>query len=414
MKLSKLNFVIIILATLSVFFSAPVFAQTQLDSTNYSLLDVEIGGVGGISESSNYALIQSSDPTANSRLESTNYALGSGFPSSFQANVPLIICIETSTDSGTTNCNNFPNANGAEGECGDPGCYDRAKIEIDHQDNPVDTVYLVRLEDEIGNFYYLQSDMSVSQTYDINDYLTLCEIEGVDTRTGSTCENGGDPNYNADLFSYNIFGLKPGETYEVSVRALSGDFTETQFSPEVQVTTEYPSLVFDLDIANSVGINTETSVPYSVNLGTITSSTATSVNRIWVDLGTNIVDGVNLYAKDSNSGLVSGPNLIPSQSEDLDVDSGGDGGYGLKLETISEDSLGPVLTTGSNYSTGSSNQVGNLTTSNSLVVSTSDSGSNLGQVSGGRVSLMVKAKSTTAKPAGIYSDLITFSLLANL
>jgi len=409
----KRNLISTIVIFITLFVLLPgniIYAQSQeLTSSNYKILDPTVDAGGGVSTSTNYDLIFSVEPTADARLTSSSYAIGSGFPNGKLANVPKIRCAESTTTSGTTTCINFPNANGAQGECGTPGCYDRIKVEIDHQNNPIDTLYLVSLVLS-GTTYYVQSDHTLSATFDINDFMTICGLEGKDTRTGSDCENSAGGQWNADYQSYNVYGLRPGATYTVSAAALSGDFTGTQFGPTTNVTLEYPRITFDIDIAGTGGVATETAAPYSIALGTLTTSPSTATNRIWLDLNTNVIEGMATYVKDVNDGLLSGANLIPSSFEDLAVDT--DGGYGLKVETSTQSALGPIVRS-SNYDTFGGNEVGGLSTVYSSIFSSYTSSPNTGQVSGGRTSTMVKAKIITSTPAGLYTDTIIFLMITN-
>jgi hypothetical protein len=389
-----------------------ISAQQYLDSTNYRIVDSTLDSGGGVSTGTNFDLLASlGNPTADARLTSTTYAIGSGFPNGIQANVPLLRCAEANTNSGSTVCLNFPNANGAQGECGTPGCYDRIKFEIDHQNNPIDALYLVSLlNTTTATQYYLQSDHTIATTYDIADYMTICAHEGKDIRSGSGCAILSDPLWDVDLQSTNIYGLTPGHTYEVRVRALNGDFTESMYSPAITETLEYPVLTMDLDIGTSSSV--DNSAPYSVPFGTLELNTVkTATDRIWLDLNTNLVNGVNLYVRDQNSGLNDGASTLGSDSEDLDVDPDADGGYGLKIDTSTQTSLGPIQR-GSTYNTLNTNQVGALTTSNALIFFTDTTGVNKGPIAGGRVSISVKAL-LKGSFTSTLSDRIIFSMIAN-
>lgn len=404
LTVSLLVLITIILLTIT------IHAQA-LTSTNYKIVDPAVDSGGGVSTSTNYNLLSGIDPTSDAKLTSTNYALKSGFPNGIYANVPLIRCIETTTTSGTTTCLNFPNAGGAQGECGTPGCYDRAKIEIDHQNNPIDTLYLVALLDNsTSTQYYLQSDHTISTTYDINDYMTICSIEGKDTRSGSGCASGVDPNWNLAFQSTNIYGLKPRTTYTVKVRALHGDFTESEYSPTTNVTTELPVLSFDIDIGTTSAANTN--APHSIALGTLISGTITTgTDLIWLDLNTNIIPGMTTYVKDLNNGLLKSI-TIPSESEDLATDPNANGGYGLKTSSFTQTSLGPLVAS-STYDTGGAQIVGAVSTSNSAIFSTNTTGSNKGQITGGRAGISVKTRPSAAAHAGTYTDTLTFTMIAN-
>ncbi|GAB4286406.1 MAG: hypothetical protein Kow0081_4400 [Candidatus Dojkabacteria bacterium] len=409
---------IFVIFAVTLFTLTTISAQVELPGNTLKIIDFNIDSGGGVATGNGNLdlLLSTGNPTADSRLESANYALNSGFPSNFQANVPLIRCVESNTTSATTDCLNFPNLNGAQGECGTPGCYDRVKVEIDPQNNPVDTLYLVSFTDTSDSTtYYLTTShtLSTAPPSISGNYMTICQLEGKDTRSGSGCATNADPEWDEALQSSNVYGLRPGATYEVRARAISGDFSETQFSPPESVTLEYPTLSFDIDIDGISGFSTENASPYSIALGELsTASPTTAADRIWLDMNANINPGIQVYVKDLNGGLIYGGNLIPSQSEDLDLDSG-DGGFGLKIETATQVSLGPIISAPT-YSTANPNQVGALGAGNTLIFETNTTGSNVGPVTNGRASLAVKAIQPLAAAAGVYSDTITFTMLANL
>lgn len=383
--------------------SGTVVAQ-ELTSDNYKIVDPTVDSGGGVSESTSYSFLSSiGNPTADARLTSGSYAVGSGFPNGIQANVPVVRCAETDTTDVDTDCVDFPNAFGAQGECGTPGCYDRAKIEIDGQGNPADTLYLVQLvNNTTSQTYYVNSSHMLTQSPTFSDYMTICAFQGKDTNDGGCVED-------ATYQSTNVFGLQSGANYTVAVRALHGDFTESQFGPGVSFTTEEPSVNLDIDIGTTSAAST--SEPYSVDLGSLAPGTPKiATNRIWLDLNTNAASGLTAYVSSANQGLDSGAAIIPSQAEDLDVDGGDDGGYGLKVQSTTETRLGPLLAD-TNYDTTNVHEVGDLTTVAQEIFSTEDSGGNRGPVVGGRAGIQVLALSQLTTATGAYSDTLTFSVI---
>lgn len=386
-----------------------VSAET-LTSDKYQILNPSIEVGGGIAESTNYSILSSiGDPTSIAKLESTNYKLTGGVPSSFQANVPIVRCFETDSTSTDTEC--AINTSGLQTLCGNPGCYDRARLELDEQDNPYDTLYLVKFTDiNTGEVYYLQSDHSIATTYDINDFMDQCDIEGIDI-DGPDCGPGGDRE-NTSLQEINIYGLSPNSTYIATISALHGDFTQSEFGPEKAASTTDISIVMDIDVSDT---NVETDPPYSININLTSIEATTATDSIWIDISTNFEQGVNIYSSNMNSGLLE-PNTntkIESHSEDLDNPADTDGGYGLKIAFVTQDTLGPLKTAGSIYQTTGINEVGQLSTTNSLLFYT-DTDSSYGQVTGGRAQVQVKAKSALGHPAGTYIDTISFYCTTNL
>ncbi len=388
-----------------------VFAE-QLESDKYKIIDDNISSAGGVVTGDGYdMLISVGQVGADTRLESDSYRLGAGFPNGIQANVPVGICFETNTSSGTTSCQNIPNSLGMVESCGEPGCYDRAKYEIDDQNNPIDALFLTALSPDSWNtIYYLQSDHTLGTTFDINDYMTQCELEGYDT-DNSDCDDSGDPSWSESLQTYNILGLKPGTTYQIMTRAVNGDFTETQFSQPLSTTTQQPTLALDIDVSES---DSETSSPHSLGIGILSPVSATTAAKsIWIDITSNSLNGVNVYVKNSDNGLYSTETstTILSESEDLDIDDG-DGGYGLKTTSTGQTTLGPLLSS-ANFTNSNTNGVGALSSSASQIFYTNTNGSNKGPINGGRGSISVKARSYTNLPTGNYTDTLTFTALGN-
>lgn len=391
--------------------TAPVLAQQQeLTSNNYKIVDPTVDSGGGVSESANFGLIASiGDPTADTRLTSGNYAIRTGFPNLLdgtpQADIPGIICAEATTDNSDTDCLDFPGGNGAIGECGTPGCYDRAKIELDPMENPVDTLYLVSITDVSSNIeYYVSSSHTLATTYSPTDYMTICQFQGANP-------DDVDCTPNDTYRRTNVFGLVPNKTYEVKARALNPDLTDTPYSSGVQFTTAASVILADIDTGTDE--EDESVSPYNIGFPSINDSSPTTADKqILLDFETNSANGISSYVQSLNEGLEQGAFIIPSQTEDLAVDTGGDGGYGLKAVNATASGLGP-LQYSANYSTAGADEVGSVTSSPKLIFFTDNSGENVGPIVGGRGSVAVKARAGGATPSGGYTDTLTFTLIGN-
>jgi hypothetical protein len=405
---------VLIFVLILISFNINIIAET-LDSTNYRIKDVTLGGTGE-SNSTNYSLIGSFNPIEDSRLTSSNYALKTGFPNGIIANVPTITCFETDSTSINTTCVELPSSNGAQGECGYPGCYDRAKVELNTQNNPIDTLYVVKILDVTNSItYFLKTDHTLGTSFNISNFMDKCDLQGKDS-ANTNCDDSGDTRWNVELQKYNIFGLRPNTQYSASISALNGDFTGTDFGPNLTSITTNITIAFDLDIGPISSPTIETSSPYSINLGTLAPSNISTANDlIWIDLNTNTATGISMFVKDQYNGLNSSGGTLNSQTEDLDIDIGGDGGYGLKTYnyTPSESALGPLLKA-SLYDTINANQVGAVSTSINKIFYTEDIGGNRGPIKDGRASIYVKAKTTNSNSAGTYTDILTFILITNL
>ena len=395
---------------------ASVFSE-NLQSTNYTIEDASIVSGSEALTSSNYSLISSvGEIAADARFSSGSYEIKNGFPNGIVADVPKITCFETSSNTSTTNCISLPNNQGMQGECGKPGCYNKAKIEIDTQNNPFDTLYLVKVTNITDNIsYYLKSDHTLGLTYNSSNYLTKCAIEGKDI-INPDCDNNTSPDWNSTLQSTNIFYLSDNSEYQATVSALNGDFTQTSFGPKANTTTSVLSLGFDINIGPATAPESSNSTPYNINLSEIALlPVTTSSDLIWLSMESNNPSGFNLYIKDTNSGLysVNKNATIPSEDEDLAVDANINGGYGVKIYNgnTTQLTLGP-LNKSNTFDTAGIDQVGALSTINKLLFFTNNFDSNKGEILNGKAAVVLKARATANTPiSSDYSDDIYFTIV---
>jgi hypothetical protein len=380
---------------IAVFMITPVLAE-DLDSGNYKLKDVTFSGnEGGGSSSANYAAYVTTDEYIHDvRFTSANYQIRAGVLNTWKANVPKVQCFET-TSAGSTNCQDGDISNGMVALCGQSGCYDRARVEIDPQSNPSDTLYSLQITTDSnwttwnyvdGSTFMVES----AATHNLSDYLTESAWENV-------------------VANYNVYGLQPGTTYYVRFTAIHGDFTESEPGPALTATTSTPQVTFDIDIANSGGSATETAAPYSINIGTLRfGSITTSTNLIWIDIGTNVPEGAGVYVRSQYGGLFtsSGSYTINSVTGDLSSTTG----YGLQGNTTTQTYLGP-LNTEAIYAAGGEN-IGILTTN---IYGTRILNTNNQPIYNGRASFYLKARPPEQAPATTdYVDSIIFTVGGNL
>jgi hypothetical protein len=272
--------------------------------------------------------------------------------------------------------------------CGDGGCFDRARFEIDNENNPSDTLYSMQITTDpawstwnfIDGTTYL---IETSASHDINDYLTESSWEGTAT-------------------NINILGLTRGTTYYIRGTALHGDFTESDPGPDANTATGQPEVLFDIDIDDTGGSGSETAPPYSIDLGSMTvGAVTTATNLIWFDLGSNAPGGTVVLVEDDYIGLYSalGSYTLSSATADLDVASDG---YGLQEYSATETYLGP-LDVEADFGSGGNN-VGGISTTAKKIYNTT-----LSPIYVGRAGIYVKAKpSLSAPPESDYEDDITF------
>lgn len=377
----KIFALVTVAALLSSWVGLPLAENLESNSFKIEGFGVSSGTDIAESDGGNYQMATSlGQPGNDDRFSSTSYSMGTGIANEIMANVPGIGCFEATGT--TTICAGWT---GAEQECGEGSCYDRARFEIDPQNNPTDALYSVQIR-EVGTnaWYYIDGSTNLLETeasHDINDYLTKASWE-------------------TPIF--NVLGLLYGVSYELRASALNGDFTESGYGATASATTALPSLIVDLDVSD---IGSETDGPYSISMGTLsTSGVTTGLDLLWLDLGTNAQSGMNVYIQGQNDGLLSDSSyLIASNTENLAVQSEG---YGVQVSSVAEASLGP-LTIASPFN-GVGENVGGVSITPLAIFNTTSE-----PISGGRASVSMKAKIKADTPAGKYTDQLTFTLLGS-
>lgn len=394
-----LSFLILTISTLSSFFIINVYAQ-ELKSNNFKIIEINTTG-GGSTQTSNtqdMKLLTSFNGFAGDPGSlSSNYIMGYGNINAFTANVPKISCFETNTN-GSSNCNTGPtylNTNGMVTVCGNPGCYDRARFEIDTQNNPADTLYSIQIsvDNFVNDIRYIDGiTKRPKSTKTLSDYLTKSSWESS---------------------TFNIKGLQPSTQYYIRATALHGDYTESVAGPSASATTTLPTISFDIDIDDIDGVNTETNAPYIITLDNArklkpSGPPQTTLDLIWFDINTNAQSGFVLLHKSKNSGLLSTTQsyTIPSSSVNLDSVTEG---YGIQK-----------YYTNQMYDTSSGNgELGSISTATNYNLT----GNNVGivenifhklfesnkPINNGRASIMIKARAaSTTPPATDYNDELIF------
>mgnify|MGYP000936448848 CR=1 FL=1 len=242
----------IFLITCIVMFPLFTYAK-ELDSTNYKIVGATTQG-GGITQTTDgdySALLEVGRISNNPRNYSTTYKMFTSPEQAFIAAVPEVSCFETTT-SGSSSCTTGPTeltSGGMVAICGPSGCYDRARFEIDSNDNPTDTLYAIMISTDnfVSDTRYIDGSSfwpeSIS-THNLSDFLTKTDWETED---------------------FNIKGLQTGTQYYIKIFALHGDFTQSEAGPVATATTSEGSVFFDIDIEDENGISAETSSPYNIS-----------------------------------------------------------------------------------------------------------------------------------------------------
>ena len=334
-------------------FMAGMFAVVPT-STNYTLKNYDVGtGGGGTSSSTNYGLDSEVGGQGGGEMSSTNYSTASGEIVTQNANVPLAPALTNPSSE-----------------------YNRLQLIIDESGNPSDTTFAIAISsDNFVTTQYVKSDNSIGSSLTLTDYQTYTAWGGAS--------------------GFWITGLTSSTTYKVKVKAMQGNFTETEYGPETAgVATVLPSLSF------GVATNPPAGPPYSVSFTGLTAGTVhNAAADVVLTLGTNSMNGGEIYIADSNAGLTSSSAsfTISSATADLAIASSG---YGAIITSTGQTSGGPMTSLAP--FNGAGDNVGGLTTSLQKLASTS------GPITGGSANLRLKAKATGTVPAATdYSDLLT-------
>jgi hypothetical protein len=376
----------------------------DLTSPNYKIEGATLSG-GDLATSTNFSLTSTiSEITGNPYQDSSLYTAKLGSLETFIANTPRVKCFETDTD-GSSDCESGPtylNTNGIVTVCGFPGCYNKARFEIDEQDNPTDTLYGIQISEDnfVADVRQLDGTLGTLKEVglrDISDYKTKASWESS---------------------TINIEGLPTNTQLWIRISALHGNFTESTFSPIVSATTVYPSVDFDIDIDDASGVATESSPPYTISFQGDTTlfrggSLQTADDLIWLDLSTNANRGAVILEVGENGGLdsSSSPYLISSATDNLSIvpegfglqnfDHTGTDSYCNYMSGGGSGELGNILVE-TDYSAPTDHSVGIVSTSYSKVY---DGDSPLASC---RVAMKAKAKaSTSAIAASDYTETIT-------
>jgi len=169
------------------------------------------------------------------------------------------------------------------------------------------------------------------------------------------------------------------------------------------------TITFDIDTATT---NIDTNAPYSVPLGTLTTTQATNsdnstVNSIWVDIDSNAAGGVAVTVMSANGALKSTSvpaNTIPSATTTM---APGTANYGLCVGSVAQSSGGTLTKAapfnGATCAATHTNNVGVVTTSPQNILTVSSG------IVGGRSEIRVNAENSNTTPAhNDYADTLTF------
>ncbi len=378
----------------------------ELEGTNYKLKDVEINTTNKDSSSGNYNLLQEAGSKVDlNTAESSNYKLGSGHANTLRANTPKVSCFETNTN-GSTDCTSL--STGTVEFCGESGCYNKARFEIDPQGNPDDTKYEILITDDDWNTtWYVDGATHTIEdetSHDLNDFKTLEEWQVVDGAI--------------DWSKANLLGLKPQTTYKIKIVAYRGKYTESFVSPEKEATTVLPIISMDIDVGTNSTV--ETDPPYVISFGNIVAGIVKELeSKVYLDVSTNLENGINVFIKDVNAGMHSAEASYTISSINGDLDSVNIG-FGIKVLSLNQAGGPGFIRPVSKYYSSSPNYVGDVNTTEQLFLCSLESSTEFcdgatvhSPVLDARVEVTAKIKVDASVPPGNYTDTISFYGVAN-
>lgn len=396
----------LILVTILAAIVFPVKAQ-NLDSSSYTLIGPNLSPSTGITESTTYSSLATGGPMDDFTVSSTSYLARGTSQAFFEAEVPDISCFETSTNSGNTSCTGVPGGNGMQGVCSSPGCYNRAKVEINSGENPDDTKYALQVSTNsnfTSNVFYVSGTTKLLKTsLDITDFLYKCEWEG--TTLAGYCGAS-----NTTLTKYNILGLNPNTTYYIRASAFhgiddAGIFSQSAWGPSVSATTQAASITFDIDVASTT--SGSSTPPYSIsNLQILPESIYTTTDYIIFRVTSNAANGAEVKIKGENGVLTNSAtsDTIVAYSGDL---GGATSGYGIRNDSstnsqVNTGYLGNISVASSPVDftdAGATHKVGGPSTSFVRLFNSSDL-----PVDSGVSAYKVKVKADFSKRPGSYLE----------
>lgn len=386
----------------AVLFSAnTTVAQQLLEGTNFNIIapNVSSGGDRLTNEDGSYEIFASlGDAISDPRIHSDSYRLLTG-EAIFEPNVPSIQCFETDTD-GSSDCETGPeflNDHGMTRVCGPNGCYDRARFEINPNDNPEDTLYGIQIsEDEFDeDIRYIDgTTLMPKESRTIDDYKTK---ESWEEET------------------FNILGLDADTEYQIRLTALNGNLTESVPSMVSEVTTALPTMEFKIGLARETDEEINYNPPHDIIFDesfkiTRGGSVVDSERLIWNLINTNSQGGVTAVQKGDHGGLhnSTADYTIDSLTGNLAAETEG---IGLKIQDVSQlyydtDGILSSITKEADYSSEENEHDVGIIDTVFRKIYHSD-----GPVHTGETSLEVKTRAGLATPVGNYGEDITFLLI---
>jgi len=328
------------------FLSIIIYAE-ELKSNSFRIKgDSQNANFNG--NSSNFGIVGDLN-SLSGRIESSNFMQRMGYNPMLQANVPL--------KPDLSNPLNYP---------------DRLKIIINPSGNPSDTLFAIAISsDNWTTTKYIKADGTVGSALQLSDYKSYDD-------------------WGSEAGSY-VISLVPKTKYKIKVKALNGNFTETDFgssSDEATTYLPYIKMSFSSNYA-SLGFLNVNSIKRSSDITLLVYSNNFSGYKIKVKGNGNGVDP-GLY-KDNK------PYLIKSETKIL---TEGTNGYGMQA--------GGIVGIESDYSAFGSN-VGVLPLNPTVFAYNNDAS----KITGDELILNFQASISGDTVAGNYEDTVYFTINSN-
>lgn len=333
-------------------FTLPVLAGPQ--STTYEIKSYGFGSgdTGGVN-STNYSLYGISGQTGQGSINSTTYTFNGGLTYLLKANVPGAPTLST------------PGNN-----------YDRIKILINTSNNPTDTVFAIQVSttsDFSSNISYVKSDDTLGPTLTSSDF-----------QTNATWGSSG----------FFVTGLTGNTTYYVRVKARQGNFSETEYGPSANITTNTASLSFSLD---------STAVTFN-NLNSGNSYSDTTKSTVMTTT-TNAYNGYTVYGRETQALTASDGNTISNYGSPNSAPTSWSGtGFGYTTDDIS-------LTGGTANRFSSSKYAGFTTTGSGDPVADDPGPVTSSQISNEQFTISYRITGSNTTPADTYTNTIIYTIV---
>lgn len=332
---------------LSLLLSSPVSFAEELESTNFVIEGDSLNPGGNTGDSTNFGLQGEVGPFIGAGT-SPNYRTQEGYLPRIQANTPLAPTLA--------------NPGG--------GSYDQLRVTVIPSGNPTDATFVIAVSDD---------DWATEEYVQLTGYLGSTPVYQTYTNWGGAS-------------GYLILGLDQDTYYKARVRAMRGDFTETNWGLEsAEVKTGVPYITLETDLL-------------ALHLGVLNSNSVSETTTLTLTVNTNAESGYDLKVDDEGNGADGG--LDHETSADFITSAGallsaGTEGYGLQADSS-------TATIDAAYDYWGTDTVGELIltptqlASNSVKVTDEDT----------TVKLKVSISGTTV--AGEYLDTLIFTISPNL